>query len=486
MFLRRLSQNQYIGVYLLVIIYLFANLILLKSGVYYLAALPLLLIVLGLAIFSLDTLLLLTVLLVPFSIELSDLAGRDLPLNLSIPSEPMLALISLIVVLKALSRQMIKREILLHPVSLAIYFYIFWIFVTSITSTMPVISLKFLVSKIWFIIPFYFLAAQMFTEKSNMQKYIGLSAIPLMIIIFYVLYRHTGFGLTNQQASHFVVRPFYNDHTSYGAVLVMLFPVLAGFFLIYFKKSSWWIKAGALVVILIFLIAIIFSYTRAAWLSMGFILIVWLIIRMKIRWQVMVSVVLLSLALLFSYRTEIKIILEGNEQASSGKFTEHLQSMANIRNDASNVERINRWKSAMRMFKERPLTGWGPGTYMFNYAAFQMQEDKTIISTNDGNRGNAHSEYLGPLSETGLPGMISIFIIIALSVRTGLRLYYKTADRKTSIMALSILLGLISYYIHGLLNNFLDTDKASVLFWGFTGMLVAMDIKMGDDSLNKC
>ena len=31
-------------------------------------------------------------------------------------------------------------------------------------------------------------------------------------------------------------------------------------------------------------------------------------------------------------------------------------------------KRINRWKSALRMFQERPLLGHGPGTYMFLYA----------------------------------------------------------------------------------------------------------------------
>jgi len=39
-----------------------------------------------------------------------------------------------------------------------------------------------------------------------------------------------------------------------------------------------------------------------------------------------------------------------------------------------------------------------------------------------------------------------------------------------------VLTGLSSYYLHGLLNNFLDTDKISVLFWGYSAMLVAMDV----------
>jgi hypothetical protein len=41
---------------------------------------------------------------------------------------------------------------------------------------------------------------------------------------------------------------------------------------------------------------------------------------------------------------------------------------------------------------------------------------------------------------------------------------------------LSAILGLITYYVHGILNNFLDTDKASAPFWGFTAIIVALNI----------
>ncbi len=43
-------------------------------------------------------------------------------------------------------------------------------------------------------------------------------------------------------------------------------------------------------------------------------------------------------------------------------------------------------------------------------------------------------------------------------------------------MAIAALLGLITYYIHGVMNNFLDTDKVSALFWGFTAVIVAIDV----------
>ncbi|HQN98780.1 MAG TPA: hypothetical protein PKU86_04960, partial [Bacteroidales bacterium] len=38
------------------------------------------------------------------------------------------------------------------------------------------------------------------------------------------------------------------------------------------------------------------------------------------------------------------------------------------------------------------------------------------------------------------------------------------------------IIGLITYYIHGFMNNFLDTDKLSVPFWAFYAMIVALDL----------
>jgi len=47
----------------------------------------------------------------------------------------------------------------------------------------------------------------------------------LLIIIGYTTYRHVSIGLIDQDAAHYVMNPFFNDHTSYGAILAMLIPV---------------------------------------------------------------------------------------------------------------------------------------------------------------------------------------------------------------------------------------------------------------------
>jgi O-antigen ligase len=168
--------------------------------------------------------------------------------------------------------------------------------------------------------------------------------------------------------------------------------------------------------------------------------------------------------------------LEQNSEQSSADLKTHISSMSNITTDASNLERINRWSCAVRMFKDKPVFGFGPGTYMFNYAPYQLNENRTIISTNSADGGNAHSEYLGPLSESGVLGLLTFLVIIGTVVYTAVHTYMRLTDKRLKSFVLAALLGLVTYYVHGFLNNFLDTDKLSVPFWGFTAMIVAIDI----------
>jgi O-antigen ligase len=102
--------------------------------------------------------------------------------------------------------------------------------------------------------------------------------------------------------------------------------------------------------------------------------------------------------------------------------------------------------------------------------------------------GNAHSEYIGPLAESGVLGMLSFLFVSIAIVATGWRVYSRMDKGPDRAIVLSVLLGVVTYLIHGTLNNFLDTDKASVPFWAFAAIIVAADIaqskKMRDKALN--
>jgi len=221
----------------------------------------------------------------------------------------------------------------------------------------------------------------------------------------------------------------------------------------------------------------VLSYTRAAWVSLAGAAALLAALQMRISLRTLVATGLLVAAVGWAARDALVISLERNRQDSSDNLAEHVESISNVSSDASNLERLNRWSCALALFTERPLAGWGPGTYQFVYAPFQRSEDRTIISTNNADGGNAHSEYLGPLAEQGLPGALFMVGLLGWTLHLGFRLRRTLTDVGERRLATGLFLGLMTYFIHGVLNNYLDTDKASALFWGFLATLVALDLR---------
>ncbi len=457
-------------VYFLAVAFILINAVCTYYEFYYFNLLPAALLVVFLALFSLDKLMLLVVFLTPFAVNLQNLEGG---LGLSLPTEPIIFGIMVIFILKQLHQANFDKKVLRHPITIAIIVNLVWITVTVITSDIPIVSFKFLVSRLWFVISFYFLGTQLFKQYSNIKIFIWLYIIPFAVILVYTLYNHAQVNF-DEQIANYIMSPFYNDHTIYGAMLAMFFPVLLFFTMN--KKYSGSIRFAAMLLLIIYIIALIFSYTRAAWVSLAVAFAAYILLLLKVKFRTVLIAFAAVITLAFVYQTEIVMKLEKNRQDASQDFDKHIESISNISTDASNLERINRWNAAFRMFHERPMFGWGPGTYSFEYAPFQHAKEKTIISTNMGDKGNAHSEYIGPLCESGLLGLLTFLTIIICVLSTGFRLYYTLKDNEAKKIVLVLVLGFITYITHGALNDFLDTDKASVPFWGFVAMIVAIDV----------
>lgn len=433
---------------------------------------PLVLILFFALFFAMDKALLLSVFLVPLSVPLREFYP-DLGFNIDLPTEPIFVGIMLVFLLKQIHDRDFDKKMLRHPVSIALYFYLVWRLITVFTSTMPLISIKYWFASLWFIIPFFFIMTQVFRKQANINKFFWLYIIPFIIVITYTLVSHAPHYFS-QKTANFIMSPFFNDHTSYGAMLAMFIPVLIGFIVNKELKKSLRFISG--VVLIYFLVALVLSYTRAAWVSLIGALAVFIVLKFKINYKFVIVGALLIAGGFFGFQDKIFFSLERNRQDSSTDLKEHVKSISNVATDASNLERINRWNCAMRMFKEKPVFGWGPGTYQFKYAPFQFSYEKTIISTNAGDLGNAHSEYLGALSESGVLGMLSFVAILIFIFVTAVRNYIRANTYSLKIITASTIGGLTTYFLHAFLNNFLDIDKVAVPFWGFTAIIVAIDV----------
>ena len=445
-----------------------------KKNTYLFFALPVVLGVLLLYIFSLDKVLLFTAFTVPLSVNLKALEAG---LAISLPAEPLLMGILVLFLAKMLYDGKFDKRISHHPIAIVIYCMFAWMLVTTITSEMPVVSLKFLVSRLWFVVPAFFLCTVLFQKPKNIDLFIWLYIASLCIVCVYTIIHHAQFGFDGDSA-HWVMTPFYNDHTAYGAALaIYLILALTYVFIPGISKGKRILVIG---VVALLSLALMLSNCRAAWLSMiaSLAVLVCVLLRIKFRWVAAAVIVLVGLFIAF--QNQIIDALEKNNQDASGDLVENIQSITNISTDASNLERINRWQSAFRLFNERPVFGWGPGTYQFVYAPFQMSKEKTIISTNAGDGGNAHSEYFGPLAEQGLVGSLLVLTLVVVTVTCGLKTYNRCKNKKAKVLVLGATLAFFGYFIHGFLNNFLDTDKLAVPVWSLAALIAVIDVYYAD------
>lgn len=439
--------------------------------IYFALVFPLAILVVIAALYATDKVLLFVVFFTPLSINLEQ--SDILNVGLYLPTEPLLFGIMVLYILRALAGDGAGKKMLRHPITLSVLFYLGWLFVTTLTSSMFLVSLKFITVKLWFIISCYFFAKEVFVRKTNIRAFIWLYIIPFAGVIIYTIIQHATNSFT-QESAHWVMQPFFKDHTSYGALLAMFLPLLIG--LLFSDRYRVVVKVGLVLLVLVFIVGVILSYTRAAWVSLVVAAVVFIVMKLRIDFKLLIVFGAVLGALFFLNYDTFMMNLEKNDQDSSDDMAEHVQSISNISSDASNLERLLRWNCALRMFEDRPVFGFGPGTYQFQYGVYQFYSERTIISTNFGDGGNAHSEYLGPLSESGLLGFLSFAILVIVVLYKGITLYYKLDDKEMKIILMGVVLGLITYVTHGVLNNYLDTDKASVPFWGFIAIIVAIEI----------
>lgn len=453
--------------------FILVNALLTAHEFYWLNLLPLVLLAAWALLVAPDKVLLFIVFATPLSINMEqlDLGG----IGISLPTEPlMVALMGLFLLKLVLERNTLDARIWRHPVTVVILAQLAWMAICVVPSSMVLVSAKYLMARLWFVCTMYFLATKLFTDKRNIHRFFWLYLAGLCIVVAYTLVHHAQYRFAEDPA-HWVMSPFFKDHTSYGAILAFFIPFSVA--AIAMPGYSYTRRTVAFLVTVLLVTGILFSYTRAAWVGVAAAVGVLLVMRLRIPAWVVVTVALVGGAVALVNLDRITIAMERNRTESNDDIANHVSSIGNIRSDASNLERINRWNSALRMFESKPVTGWGPGTYMFQYAPFQAARDRTIISTNFGLVGNSHSEYLGPLAEQGLPGMLLVLILILVVTITAVRLWSRLPSGSDRRITGAAFLGLITYFVHGTMNNYLDLDKASVPFWGFIAMIVVLDLK---------
>ena len=92
-------------------------------------------------------------------------------LAMAVPTEPLIILMFIGLLLKLLMSKKISFQVFHSVLALLITTDLLWLTVTTATSTMPLISLKYLLSKIWYLVVFYFFLSKVFAREKAIKTF---------------------------------------------------------------------------------------------------------------------------------------------------------------------------------------------------------------------------------------------------------------------------------------------------------------------------
>jgi O-antigen ligase len=413
------------------------------------------------------------VITLPFSFDVEITPGS----NLAIFSEPLSLLFTPLLGILLWQRRNSSR-LFRNPLFWASLCFILPIISAGFFSSLPLVSLKFIAINLVYWIAGCLLTFILLEDGTiRVKELITALLTGLTFIALYAYGNYAWMGFIPDSNSA-LSRPFFKDHTIFSATLAMILPL--GFFLFAEakekrKKRLW------LAWIILILLTIFVSSSRAAWVSVLLAAVLFFFIRSGLRLYQLVFFLLLLTSLIMLNSQSIESFVLSNRNDSNrfqSSLREQALSVTNVTNDVSNLERINRWKCALRMGRDKPFTGYGPGTYQFMYLPYQLNSEMTRISVQsqffvkEGKGGTAHSEYLLSLSEGGFPALLGWLLFISVLFFQAFQFLFRSENKSRKYLVSLMLTGLSTYFIHGFFNNFLNTINFGVYFWMLVSLLM--------------
>ena len=260
------------------------------------------------------------------------------------------------------------------------------------------------------------------------------------------------------QSAYGAARPFFTEHGAYAAYLAMILPLALLLALSRQGKARVRYAAASALIAL----GIALSLTRAAWVSLA--VAIPLAVGLWSWWRRSLKPVagVAALALL------VLVILAG--VGAGARITRHAGSIT-AAEDASNLERVNRWMAAVEMARDRPWLGVGYAVYPLAYPEYRR---KTIITELAYQHMGPHSEPMRLISETGLLGFLAAGWFMGAAFVLGARVVRRSRDPRGRLLSLALVAGLITYAVHSVFRTYLDLEKVAVPFWASLGLLAAL------------
>ena len=409
---------------------------------------------------------------IPISVAI-DLPGG---FGTDLPGEPIMGGLMIIFFANLLfKKDYVNKDFLKSPIIFMLFIQTAWIVVATIYSSDLYISFKHLLAKTWYITVGVFLTALLIQTMPDKRQFFWFMFWPLTGTIIIILLRHSLYHFEFENINQ-VVGPFYINHVMYAVMVSIFFPFL-------WLAASWYEKGTfnrqlLLICRPIYLVGIWFSYTRSSWAAVVACLVCYVIIQLKLLHWVFISLMTGVLIFIIFFSINNCYLEHAPNYESTiyhSTLGAHLTATVQME-DLSSAERIYRWVAGLRMWKDKPITGYGPATFYTFYKSYTVTSFQTYVSDNP-ERSTVHNYFLLVLDEQGVVGLILFIALTFVLFQQGQRIFHQTKDREEKNWIMAVLLCLVAIYINTFLNDLIETIKVGPLFFMCMAFLVNQEVR---------
>jgi len=155
-----------------------------------------------------------------------------------------------------------------------------------------------------------------------------------------------------------------------------------------------------------------------------------------------------------------------------GELAKRLASIhAETRTELSGGTRLDIDRDALKMFAQKPLSGWGLGVFPDVYPQFRSFHTNFFIN-------EAHNDYLQLLVEMGSLGFAAMLWFLFALYRNAVKKLKNWSEDNNGAIALAAMLGVTGILVHSFVDFNLQIPANAALFYVLC-VVAAMDAKFG-------
>lgn len=364
------------------------------------------------------------------------------------------------------------RAALLAVPNFAVLLFVSWVGISTFASDLPDISreeaIRHLGGALVYVGAVYGLAGHRSLER-----------LVNLILVAGVAAAGVALAMVAHQSAERYAGAFHNEQLL-AAFLCVVGPVVVTRSL---AEDDPWRRSLVQGAALVVAAAIAMSRNRSAWLgaALGLIVVAALVYRWRLRGhrhglqRHQLIVPLLTVASLL-----LPFVLVGEVRSL---VSERARTLGTASSDPSLRWRLAMWHKALRMTRERPIFGWGVGTYPI-YQSYFFHPDayvdtpylspRLIMSNGPTMSENAHNTYLQLMAELGIPGLVFYLGVLAAFWVTAWRALGRLRRGFRQCILIGCMGGVAAQMVAAIGSPAWEFPECSIPFWLILGIGMAI------------